>query len=101
MSRIALHASPEVISQFRDFQADATTATEDGRERFIAAVQRARLELGHGRADDADLSDLMFGAEPAERFTARCNTRVGDFDHVIRSPRARLPVERQFGEEKS
>lgn len=99
MSRIALHASPEVISGFRDFQVDATTATEDGRKRFIAAVQRARLELGHQKADDSDLSDLMFGASPAERFTARCNTRA-DFDAAIRS-RASVPLKREIGDEKS
>lgn len=52
MSRIALHASPGVISEFREFQDDATTATKDGRARFVDAVQQARRELGHGEADE-------------------------------------------------
>jgi hypothetical protein len=42
MSRLALHASPEVVAAFRRFGDDATTATADGRERFLAAVQAAR-----------------------------------------------------------
>ena len=33
VSRIALHASPDVISRFRSFQDDATTSTADGRRR--------------------------------------------------------------------
>jgi len=77
MSRIALHASPGVISKFRDFQDDATTTTADGRERLIDAVQEARRELGHEQADDKDLAILLFGnSEPQERFMARCNTQA-------------------------
>lgn len=75
MSRIALHASPRVISQFREFQNDATTATQDGRVRFIEAVQQARLELGHGKANEEDLAVLLFGnTKPTERFVAQCQT---------------------------
>jgi hypothetical protein len=92
MSRIALHASPGVISQFREFQDDATTATQDGRERFINAVQQARLELGHGRVNDEDLAVLLFGnSEPKERFTAQCETWAAD----LSSPRSRLVIEKE------
>lgn len=74
-SRIALHASPEVVAKFRDFQNDATTATTDGRVRLIAAIQEARHELGHGQANDDDLAVLLFGnPEPDDRpVAARCN----------------------------
>jgi hypothetical protein len=74
-SRIALHASPEVIAKFRDFQNDPTTATKDGRARLIAAIQAARRELGHGQADDDDMAVLLFGnSEPDHRpIAARCN----------------------------
>jgi hypothetical protein len=61
MKRIALHASPAVISGFRRFQDDATTETEDGRARLIAAVQSARRELGHDDAPDEDIAVLLFG----------------------------------------
>lgn len=102
MSRIALHASPSVISQFREFQDDATTATQDGRARFINAVQRARLELGHGKADDDDLTVLMFGnIEPNEQFTARCMTWAVDFDDAIRSPRRPFAIERGVVDSKA
>jgi hypothetical protein len=60
-SRIALHAPPRVVVKFRRFQDDATTFTADGRARFIAAVQEARRELGHGEVDDDDLGVLLFG----------------------------------------
>lgn len=62
-SRIALHASPEVVARFRQFQDDATTATADGRARLIAALQEARRELGHGRVGDDDLYVLLFGSD--------------------------------------
>jgi hypothetical protein len=79
MSRIALHASPRVISHFREFQDDATTATQDGQVRFIEAVQQARLELGHGKANEEDLAVLLFGnTKPTERFMAQCQTVRAD-----------------------
>lgn len=61
VSRIALHASPSVISKFRVFQDDATTGTPDGRARLISAIQEARKELDHGRASDEDIGVLLFG----------------------------------------
>jgi hypothetical protein len=75
VSRIALHASPAVISKFRDFQEDATTSTVGGRARLIAAVQEARKELCHGQAPDDEIAVLLFGNdEPKERFCSRCGT---------------------------
>lgn len=61
VSRVALHGSPEVIATWRCFQADATSKTDDGRRRLVAAVQAVRSQLGHGAATDADLYVLMFG----------------------------------------
>lgn len=96
MSRIALHASPDVISRFREFQDDATTATDSGRARFIDAVQQARIELGHGRADDEDLAVLLFGnSEPVERFTAQCRTMEAVAPGAIVPQRSRLAIEKQ------
>jgi hypothetical protein len=97
MSRIALHASPRVVSRFRKFQNDPTTATQDGRTRLIDAVQQARLELGHGKASSEDLAVLLFGnTEPDKRFTAQCDTRpVVDFGDAIRPPHSRLVLERE------
>jgi hypothetical protein len=63
-SRLALHASPEVVAAFRRFQDDATTATADGRARFLAAVQAARRELGSAPADNGDLTVLLWGPGP-------------------------------------
>jgi hypothetical protein len=75
-SRIALHASPSVVASFRRFQDNATTATADGRERLIAAVQEARRELGHGAANAEDIAVLMFGNSRPEtgRLAARCKS---------------------------
>jgi hypothetical protein len=61
MARLALHASPEVVTAFRRFQDDATTATADGRARFLAAVAAARHELGAKEADGTDLAVLLWG----------------------------------------
>lgn len=60
-SRIVLHGSPELVSAFRAFQADATTETEDGRRRFISALQSARRELGRSPVDEAAAAVLLFG----------------------------------------
>jgi hypothetical protein len=76
VSRIALHASPSVVAEFREFQNDATTSTADGRVRLINAIQAARRELGHGDANDQDIAVLLFGdSEPDGRFFAECLTR--------------------------
>lgn len=78
VSRIALHASPAVISKFRMFQDDATTSTLDGRARLIDAVQQARRELGHRRAPDEDIAVLLFGnVEPTRHFCSSCRTALG------------------------
>jgi hypothetical protein len=60
-SRIAIHASPEVVIAFRRFQDDATTVTADGRARLIVALQQARRELGAGEVEKDDLEVLLFG----------------------------------------
>jgi hypothetical protein len=61
VSRIGLHGTPEVVEAWRSFQDDATTVTEDGRNRLVAALQAAREQLGHGAVTDADLHVLLFG----------------------------------------
>lgn len=61
VARIGLHAPTEVVKAFRAFQDDATTLTEDGRDRLIAALQAARQRLGHGSVSDLDLRVLLFG----------------------------------------
>lgn len=101
MSRIALHASPAVISRFRDFQDDATTTTADGRERLIDAIQEARQELGHGQADEEDLAVLLFGnSEPEERFMARCFTQeMADGYPRMQPPRSPSVLERSADRE--
>jgi hypothetical protein len=66
-SRIALHAPPNVVAAFRDFQDDPTTETLDGKVRLLNALQVARNELGHGKVSDQDMSVLMFGESWSER----------------------------------
>jgi hypothetical protein len=61
VARIALHGPPEVVQAWRYFQDDATTATEDGRERLVTALQAARKQLGHGQVSDGELHVLLFG----------------------------------------
>jgi hypothetical protein len=63
VSRIALHAPPEVAMAWRRFQDDATTETVDGRARLVSAIQAARVQLGHGHISDMDLHVLLFGPE--------------------------------------
>lgn len=83
VSRIALHASPDVISRFRSFQDDATTSTADGRRRLIDAVQEARKELGHGTAPSDDIAVLLFGSsEPLVQFCASCGTVLSPGERV-------------------
>lgn len=61
VSRVALHGAPQVVEAWRTFQDDATTETDDGRARMVAAIQSTRAQLGHGSASDADLHVLLFG----------------------------------------
>jgi hypothetical protein len=61
VSRVALHGSSQVVATWRLFQNDATTETDDGRNRLVAAVQSVRAQLGHGDAADSDLHVLLFG----------------------------------------
>jgi hypothetical protein len=63
VSRIGLHAPPEVVRAFRAFQDDATTLTQDGRDRLVAAFQVARQRLGHGEVSGLDLRVLLFGPD--------------------------------------
>jgi hypothetical protein len=67
VSRIALHAPPEIVEAWRRFQNDATTVTEDGRVRLVAAIQAARGQLGHGSATDTDVYVLLFGHDSPSR----------------------------------
>jgi hypothetical protein len=67
VSRVALHAPPDVVESWRRFQDDATTTTEDGRTRLVAAIQSARTQLGHDPVPDADLHILLFGSGKASR----------------------------------
>lgn len=64
VSRVALHAPPEVAEAWRRFQDDATTGTLAGRARLLAAIQAARHQLGHGSVSDVDLAVLLFGPHP-------------------------------------
>ena len=61
VGRIALHGPPRVVEVWRAFQDDATTETDDGRARMVAAVQAARKHLRHGPVSDTDLHVLLFG----------------------------------------
>lgn len=61
VSRVAMHGAPQVIKAWRSFQDNATTETDDGRTRMVAAIQATREQLGHGSASDADLHVLLFG----------------------------------------
>jgi hypothetical protein len=49
LARVGLHGPPEVVTAFRAFQDDATTLTEDGRDRLVAALQVARQRLAMER----------------------------------------------------
>lgn len=60
-SRIVLHGSPELVTAFHMFQADATTSTVDGRRRFMHALQVARRELGRPPVDEHAARMLLFG----------------------------------------
>lgn len=73
MARIALHASSGVVAKFRAFQDDATTTTALGRSLLLEALQAARAELGHDKADDEDVATLLFGSVAVHGVaTARC-----------------------------
>jgi hypothetical protein len=63
VARIGLHAPPEVVRAYRLFQDDATTLTDDGRDRLVAALQLARQRLGHGTVSELDLRVLLFGPD--------------------------------------
>lgn len=71
VSRVALHAAPQVVEAWRRFQDDATTETDDGRARMVTAIQSTRAQLGHGYASDADLHVLLFGPGGPRRPGAR------------------------------
>lgn len=60
-SRIALHGSPELIAIFGEWQRHATTLTDDGRARLIAALQASRRELGRPPIDEDTARLLLFG----------------------------------------
>lgn len=61
VSRIVLHGSPELVNTLQVFQQSATTATSQGRERFVDVVQAARKELGRRPLDTFDAQFLLFG----------------------------------------
>jgi hypothetical protein len=62
-SRIALHASPLVLTKFREFQEVGKTTTLEGRMRLLDAIKAARGELGNESVDDDDIAFLIFGHE--------------------------------------
>jgi hypothetical protein len=66
-SRIALHAPPEVVQAFRQFQDDATTVSREGRRRLIAAVIETRKAIGHEPISPEDAHILLFGSQPVDR----------------------------------
>ena len=67
VARIALHGAPPVVETWRRFQDNATTATDDGRTRMVAAVESVRAQLGHGSVAASDLHVLLFGpGKPSE-----------------------------------
>lgn len=70
LSRIGLHAPPEVVRAFRTFQNDATTGTADGRQRLLAALHATRAALGQAGTDDDDLAVLLFGPSPADHVSS-------------------------------
>lgn len=76
VSRVGLHGTPEVVEAWRRFQDDATTVTEDGRNRLVASIQAARTQLGHGSVTDADLHVLLFG--PGRGTVCSGSTRSAD-----------------------
>lgn len=62
MARIGLHAPPEVMRAWRQFQDDPHTATAERQAKLVAAMQVARTRLGHAPVSDEDLDVLLFGA---------------------------------------
>ena len=60
-SRIALHASPELVAEFRRFQDCGSTVGADGQHRLVAVLQAARAELGLDEASTEDIAVLLFG----------------------------------------
>ncbi len=67
MARIALYASPVLVTAFRVFQNDANTITADGRSRLANAVLAARQELGLESVNTNDVYPLLFGAGDIHR----------------------------------
>jgi hypothetical protein len=66
-ARIALYASPAVVTVFRRFQDEANTATAEGRALLIDVVFAARHELGKQAANRSDIEKLVLGEEDATR----------------------------------
>lgn len=66
-ARIALYASPTVVTAFRRFQDDANTVTADGRALLIDIVLAVRHELGKQATSQTDIEKLVFGREDATR----------------------------------
>ncbi|MGB0871995.1 MAG: hypothetical protein ACPGWS_03625 [Solirubrobacterales bacterium] len=66
MSRVAIHASPEVIEAFAKFQRNADTGTAAGRKSLIDATNAARRSMGRADAPEEALSTLHFGASELE-----------------------------------
>jgi hypothetical protein len=58
-----LHGSPELIATFADWQREATTFTDDGRSRLVAALQASRRELSRPRIDEDAARVLLFGSD--------------------------------------
>ncbi len=66
-ARIALYASPVVVTAFRRFQDEANTATAEGRALLIDVVLAVRSELGKQATNRADIEKLVFDREGTAR----------------------------------
>lgn len=103
VSRVALHAPPEVVHAFRGFQDLATTATPHGRAMLVSAVQSSRDGLGHRKARDDDLAKLLFGAH-GQAFDLAWRSQRSEIDvRIARRELSRplVPVSQALEESRS
>jgi hypothetical protein len=63
-ARIALYASPAVVTVFRRFQDEANTVTAEGRALLIDVVLTVRHELGKQATNRSDIEKLVFRQDP-------------------------------------
>ncbi len=60
MARIALYASPTLVTAFCRFQDEANTVTAEGRRLLIDVVLAVRHELGKQPTERSDIEKLVF-----------------------------------------